>query len=185
MLVDSAVVVQIFKMLVSFQRRLGLKSRKQKETITDVVKNSFTTSFRPHLPMLGAISVSKTYELRPLLFWTIVVVVLGRIPGPLYADLFQRLKEPFTWRLKDEALQPPLPLSAIQALLVVSLWPLPCSKQFKDPSWLYCGVAIQSARYMGLDRLQPMPPLRSLGLTLKNAHAGRSAWLGCFYVGTE
>lgn len=99
--------------------------------------------------------------------------------------LFNRIHGPYDELVKAEILQAPLPLVKIQALLHLCVWPLPVDSQTKDPSWLYCGIALNSALYMGLHRLHPTPSLRSVGVASGSAQARANTWLGCFYVHTS
>lgn len=145
----------------------------------------FTERFRPQLPILGPLSVSRMFDTQPLLFWTIVIIVTSHLPGHPFEEQYHRLHEPFTKLLKEQIFEAPLPLHKIQALLYLCVWPLPVATQSKDPSWLYCGLAIQGARYMGLDREQPVPSLQSLGVASGTAQARINTWLGCFYVSTS
>ena len=141
----------------------------------------FTTFFRPHFPIIGPISLNNIYHSSPFLFWTIIILVSSRVqeePGSLYS----RIRDPYDRLLKTEALAAPLPLSKIQALLYLCMWPLPCEVQTQDPSWLYCGIALNSALYMGLHRARPMPSMRCMSVASGSAQARANTWLGCFYV---
>ncbi|KPM35789.1 hypothetical protein AK830_g10776 [Neonectria ditissima] len=158
-LVDSQLVIEAFRVYAEF--------------------------FRPQLPLLESISLHQVYQSQPFLFWTIMVIVSSHLPESPYVEIFARLHEPYLRLLKEEALSAPLPLHKIQALLYICAWPLPTDAQAKDPSWLYCGVAIQAARYMGLDREQPLPSPRTMGVLPGTARARINTWLGCFYVGTS
>lgn len=140
--------------------------------------------FRPHLPIIGPISMDYMYKDFPFLFWTIIIIVSSRLPDTPYAEVFKCLEEPYLAVLKNEIMEAPLPLYKIQALLYLCTWPLPVDKQTEDPSWLYCGIAIHAARFMGLDRNQPVPSLHSLGVVSGDAQARLKTWLGCFCVGT-
>ncbi|KAK7430476.1 hypothetical protein QQZ08_002995 [Neonectria magnoliae] len=141
--------------------------------------------FRPQLPLLEPVSLHQIYCTQPFLFWTIMLIVSSHLPEPPFVELFARVHEPYRRLLKEEALAAPLPLHKIQALLYICAWPLPTEAQAKDPSWLYCGVAIQAARHMGLDREQPLPSPRTMGVLPGTARARTNTWLGCFYVGTS
>lgn len=147
--------------------------------------DSFADVFRSQLPLLETISLHDMYLSQSFLFWTILVIVTSHSPTLAHQDVHRRLHEPYTKLLKEEALTAPLPLHKIQALLFLCTWPLPIEAQLKDPSWLYCGIAVQAARYMGLDREQPLPTTRSMGVTPGTRRARISTWLGCFYVATS
>ncbi|KAK8039027.1 hypothetical protein PG993_007438 [Apiospora rasikravindrae] len=142
----------------------------------------FATYYHPQLPILGRISMTDIYQSCPLLFWAIIAIVSLRMSEPAYQDLFRRLKQPYTDFLGREALQAPLPLQKLQAVLCVCHWTLGVKHQRLDPSWLYCGIAMNAAFYMGLNRPKPPPALRSIGVAPGNMEIRTNTWLGCFYV---
>ncbi|KAK8134129.1 hypothetical protein PG984_006141 [Apiospora sp. TS-2023a] len=143
---------------------------------------SFATYYHPQLPILGRISMSSIYQTCPLLFWAIIAIVSWRMSGPQYQDLFKRLKQPYTELLGREALQAPIPLQKLQAILFTCHWTLGVKSQRFDPSWLYCGLALNAAFYMGLNRPKPPPSLRSIGVVPGAMEIRLNTWLGCFYV---
>lgn len=122
---------------------------------------------------------------QPLLFWTIIIIVAWHVGGEGHSDVLQQFRQPYETFLQRQMLDAPLPLYKIQALVLLCEWPLGVDTQTRDPSWLYCGVAIQAARFMSLDRQQTIPSLRSLGVASGSLHARINTWLGCFYVSTS
>ncbi|KAI0105406.1 fungal-specific transcription factor domain-containing protein [Hypoxylon sp. NC0597] len=159
-----------------------------KQSVLEIMK-LFTKYFHPHLPILGPISLKAIHHSHPFLFWTIIVIVSFRSPLPSDDNLFARLHEPYMRMLRTEILRAPMPLSKIQALLFLCMWPLPVSHQHDDPSWLYCGIAVNAALYMSLHRSSPKagatPSLYSVGVMSGSAHERTNTWLGCFYVSTS
>lgn len=140
---------------------------------------------RPRLPVVGALCAQEAYENQPFLFWTIVTIVLCRLPEQHNIALFQLLRSPYERLTQETLIDAPLPLFKVQALLLLCNWPLPTEKQWKDPSWLYCGVAIQAARYLSLDRQQTIPSLRVIGVTSGSIRSRINTWLVCFKVSTS
>lgn len=177
--IEADSVVAAFKLYVCSPVTVSFKHN------THPPRSRFAELFRPQLPIGGAISVHRTYQSQSFLFWTIIVVVVSHIPGPPFEDMFARIEEPYMDLLRGEILSAPLPLHKIQALLYLCMWPIPVKMQQKDPSWLYCGIAINAARFMGLDRQQAIPSLRSQGVVAGDVQARTNTWLGCFYVGTS
>ncbi|KAI1803933.1 hypothetical protein F4811DRAFT_562103 [Daldinia bambusicola] len=157
-------------------------------TVIEAFK-SFTTYFHPHLPILGPVSLKTIHQSHLFLFWTIIVVVALRLPIASDETLFDRLHEPYLRMLREEVLRAPMPLSKIQALLIICMWPLPVAHQRDDPSWLYCGIAVNAALYMSLHRSSPRsgftPSSHSVGPVGGNARERTNTWLGCFYVSTS
>ncbi|XXH02208.1 hypothetical protein Hte_008576 [Hypoxylon texense] len=182
-----AVLIDDFELmgLESFELR-GIVVSKQ--SVIESFK-LFTSIFHPHLPILGPVSLKTVYRSHPFLFWTIIVIVSLRSPVPSDETLFTRLHEPYTHLLRAEALSAPIPMSKIQALLFLSMWPLPVMHQRDDPSWLYCGIAINAASYMGLHRASAKagttPSLYTVGVASGSAHERLNTWLGCFFVSTS
>lgn len=110
---------------------------------------------------------------------------MSHSPREDHVELFRQLREPYVRFLREQILEAPLPLYKIQALVFIIEWPLGVETQTQDPSWLYCGTAIQAARFMSLDRQQMVPSLRSLGVAAGSIHARINTWIGCFYVATS
>lgn len=86
---------------------------------------------------------------------------------------------------RAEILDAPLPLQTILAINYMTMFPFTISSQVKDPSWLYSGVAVNAAMYMGLHRTKPAPSLRSIGVYAGSPRARAHAWLGCFVASTS
>ncbi|KAF5712237.1 transcription factor [Fusarium globosum] len=145
----------------------------------------FAEYMRPRLPVVASLSAQAAYENQPFLFWTIVTIVLCRLPEPHSIPLFQLLRAPYERLVQETVTDAPLPLYKVQALLLLCNWPLPTDKQWKEPSWLYCGVAIQAARYLSLDRQQTIPSLRVIGVTSGSIRSRINTWLSCFSVSTS
>lgn len=80
--------------------------------------------------------------------------------------------------------QAPLPLSTIQALLFLCMWPLPVERQQHDPSWLYSGIAVNAALYLGLHRPNTArnPQQQQHQLEGGDALEKTMTWLGCVYI---
>ncbi|KAG5743742.1 hypothetical protein H9Q72_012096 [Fusarium xylarioides] len=140
---------------------------------------------RPRLPVVASLSAQAAYENQLFLFWTIVTIVLCRLPEPENIALFQLLRAPYERLVQETVTDAPLPLYKVQALLLLCNWPLPTDKQWKEPGWLYCGVAIQAARYLSLDRQQTIPSLRVIGVTSGSIRSRINTWLSCFSVSTS
>ena len=133
--------------------------------------------FLPELPILGGISIKAMHDTQPFLFWTIMAIATSRLP--LIHEIYPDIKGPYARLVGEEVLKAPLPVHKIQALLFLSTWPLPVTEQALDPSWLYCGVALQAVRSSGLDR---KPSVIGFMRASGEARDGLLAWVGCFYV---
>lgn len=63
-----------------------------------------------------------------------MTVVASRTTIPSFEGLYPQIAGPFQDMLKTEALQAPLPMQGILALLILCMWPLPVDKQVGDPN---------------------------------------------------
>ncbi|KAF9734089.1 hypothetical protein PMIN06_008064 [Paraphaeosphaeria minitans] len=156
-----------------------------KGTVADMIK-VFAAFYYPHFPVVNPnLSISAMYDTAPLLFWTLIAIVASRGPLPQHMALFEQLKDPYLTQLRLEILTAPVPLQTIQALIHLIMWPLPSPRQSHDCTWLYCGVAINAALYMGLHHSKPPQSLRSIGVPSGSPRARASTWLGCFLASTS
>ncbi|KAI8631640.1 hypothetical protein F5Y19DRAFT_463337 [Xylariaceae sp. FL1651] len=142
----------------------------------------FASLYHPWFPILGPININTIYQSSPFLFWSIIGIVATHTTIPLSEELFNQIAIPFQNMVRTEALQAPLPLQKIQALLLLCVWPMPVTNQPRDPSWLYCGIAVNSALYLGLHRPGPPPSFRPIRLSVGTPLERIMTWLGCFYI---
>ncbi|CAO2649469.1 Nn.00g068540.m01.CDS01 [Neocucurbitaria sp. VM-36] len=155
-----------------------------KDLVIDIYK-IFCAFYYSHFPILNPhISISALYESSPLLFWTIIAITTSRAILPSHQALNAPLKEPFLRRFQSEILSAPVPLHTIQAIAYLTMFPFPVRTQANDPSWLYSGVAVNAAMYMGLHRAKAAPSLRSIGVPSGSPRARANTWLGCFLAST-
>ncbi|KAI1124306.1 hypothetical protein F5Y10DRAFT_31978 [Nemania abortiva] len=142
----------------------------------------FASLFHPKIPVLVSVNINNIYNSSPLLFWTIIAIVASHTSVPSADGLYDQIAEPFQDMLRTEALQAPLPLQRIRALLLLCVWPMPVETQRQDPSWLYSGIAVNSALYLGLHRSGPPHPCRGPSGSSETPLERIITWLGCFYV---
>ncbi|KAI0551824.1 hypothetical protein F4679DRAFT_572120 [Xylaria curta] len=142
----------------------------------------FANIFHPRFPVLVSININTIYHSSPFLFWTILIITASRTTTPLFEQLFNQIIRPFQDMVRTEALQAPLPIQKIRALLLLCMWPMPVNAQREDPSWVYCGIAVNSALFLGLHRPNPPQPSRCRSGYPGNALERMTTWLGCFYV---
>ncbi|KAF2026640.1 hypothetical protein EK21DRAFT_92191 [Setomelanomma holmii] len=155
-----------------------------KDTIVEIFK-LFCNHFYPHLPILNpTISIAKLYDTSPVLFWTIVAVTTQRPVLPSHTQICESLREPFIKFFRSEILDAPIPLQTIQATNYLTMFPFPIRTQTQDSSWLYSGVAVNAAMYMGLHRAKQAPSLQSIGVYAGSPRARAHTWLGCFLTST-
>jgi hypothetical protein len=156
----------------TFQLRTFIIGR---ESVIDCFR-LFAGFFYPHFPTINPmISIAAIHSSSPLLFWTIIAIVLSREIRPGHITLFNQLESLYKTQLATEILKAPLPLQTIQALSYLIMWPFPVEKQPHDPSWLYSGIAVHASLNMGLHRSMP------LNANSESLHTRASTWLGCFF----
>ncbi|KAI1272491.1 hypothetical protein F5Y07DRAFT_379660 [Xylaria sp. FL0933] len=142
----------------------------------------FASLYHPKLPIVVPININTIYYSSPFLFWTVVAVVAAHTTIPSSEGLYDQIAAPFQEMVRTEALQAPLSLQSILALLLLCMWPMPVAVQTKDPSWIYSGIATNSALFLGLHRTGPQPPPSGHNGLSGNRLERIMAWLGCFYV---
>jgi hypothetical protein len=90
-----------------------------------------------------------------------------------------------TWpvrRLAAQSVMTPRSLPAIQALLILCLWPMPYAATIDDPSWTWSGMANQKALQLGLYR--PFQRLVEYAKgDLQVANSMQNVWMACVVVG--
>jgi hypothetical protein len=144
------------------------------------VSTSFIKHQYYHLPILNTRTpISIMQKNTPLLFWTIIAISCRYHHD--YCHLLPPLKDPYHELLGKALTTSPMSLCTIQALLYLCYWPFPCRKQPQDPSWNYCGTAINAAICQGLDSPKDYR-WRKLSTEEKNIRL--KTWLACFYIGT-
>ena len=146
---------------------------------------SFCVFFYPHLPIINpTVSIARLHESSPILFWTIMAITTQRPVIPAHQSISESLREPYLRFFRSEILNAPLPLQTIQAINYLTMYPYPIRCQNQDPSWLYSGVAVNAAMYMGLHRAKLAPSLQSIGVHAGSPRARAHTWLGCFLSST-
>ncbi|KAF1971835.1 hypothetical protein BU23DRAFT_470039 [Bimuria novae-zelandiae CBS 107.79] len=156
-----------------------------RDTVVGMFK-IFATFLYPHFPVLNPnLSIPAIYDTAPLLFWTIIAIVASHGPLPQHSALVEYVKEPYLAQLRVEILTAPVPLQTLQAIIHLIMWPFHTPRQSHDSSWLYCGVAVNAALYMGLHHSKPPQSLRSIGVPSGSQRARASTWVGCFFASTS
>ncbi|KAK0611667.1 hypothetical protein B0T14DRAFT_440320 [Immersiella caudata] len=142
----------------------------------------FYGHFHPQLPFLaGKATLLKDSLGYPLLAWAVVAVAARVSLNPMVNGIRARLTWPIR-RLAAQSIMTPRSLPAIQALLILCLWPMPYAAVIDDPSWTWSGIANQKALQLGLYR-----PLQRLVEYAKGdiqvAKSMQNIWMACVVVG--
>jgi hypothetical protein len=108
--------------------------------------------YHQQFPVLDVdIEPISTLNACPLLFWCIVVTASRNLP--LQQDLFRDLCKLLPSLLSELMIQRTTSVHSIQALLILSMWPLPVQRQSEDMRWIHSGIAMQMALQAGLHQV--------------------------------
>ncbi|KAH8892217.1 hypothetical protein GQ53DRAFT_841049 [Thozetella sp. PMI_491] len=90
---------------------------------------------------------NEVYEYSVFLFWTIVYVGSRKYEDP---TIVESLIKPLKQLARQSVFDPDDAISAIQAVVILCLWPLPTNSTFEDQSHALVGAAMQLAIQKGL-----------------------------------
>ncbi|KUJ07762.1 uncharacterized protein LY89DRAFT_742535 [Mollisia scopiformis] len=114
----------------------------------------FEKYYYRHCPILDtSMSFSSLHQSSPILFWTIIIIS-SRWHPTLHVQ-YNLFLEPYRHLLGQMLVNQIFFLETIQALTLLSFWPLAVPRQVEDPSWNYCGLITNAARKLGLDKARP------------------------------
>lgn len=126
----------------------ALKSRVFAAQDIDFYFDKYFESFHPYLPIVRIRGPDAIYNSGPLLFWVIMATACRRMPhdGGVFDFLVDAVKGDVWEAVSD----PPMSLSTINALLILSAWPLPTIRFMKDPSPIYASMLMNSCYLLGI-----------------------------------
>jgi len=131
-------------------------------------------------------SIARLASESPLLFWTISLIASQH--HETYNHLYKDLFYPHSQLLANTLNTAIRSLRRIHVLLLLCLWPIPQRRIFRDPSWMYIGVAVNSC--MTLNCHNPLP--RNLDVPrwfnlseYVDIRTQYLTWLACFAIGTQ
>lgn len=110
----------------------------------------FMTKYLPFLPIITSNSATELYHRSQLLFWSVILTAALSEPEPtLYMSLASLIKH-----LAIETCWTRTPRSThiIQALIILSIWPLPNEKVLDDCSYRFIGLGKNLSLQLGLHR---------------------------------
>jgi hypothetical protein len=113
----------------------------------------FEDFYLPHIPILEPVtSLNALYQASPFLFWGIIFTASHH--HPRHSPLYMRLHEPYQNLLGRCLVRQIHLLKDLHALLLICHWPFEIESQQEDPSWIHCGIAVNTGLYLGLNRLE-------------------------------
>lgn len=116
----------------------------------DELHECFMSKFVPFLPILTSRSATQLYVKSKLLFWTVMLTASLSEPEPtLYMSLATLIKQ---LAIETCWIRTPRSTHVIQALIILSVWPLPNEKVLDDCSYRFVGLAKNLSLQLGLHR---------------------------------
>lgn len=116
----------------------------------DELHARFMNKFLPFLPILTSRSATQLYVKSKLLFWTVMLTASLSEPEPtLYMSLASLIKQ---LAIETCWIRTPRSTHVIQALIILSVWPLPNEKVLDDCSYRFVGLAKNLSLQLGLHR---------------------------------
>lgn len=110
----------------------------------------FISKHLPFFPIFESNSATELYHKSQLLFWSIMLTSALSEPEPeLYMSLASLIKQ---LAIETCWIHTPRSTHVIQALIVLSLWPLPNEKILDDCSYRFIGLAKKLSLQLGLHR---------------------------------
>lgn len=110
----------------------------------------FMIKFLPFLPIITSRSATELYHRSQLLFWSVILTAALSEPEPtLYMSLASLIKQ---LAIETCWIRTPRSTHVIQALIILSIWPLPNEKVLDDCSYRFIGLAKNLSLQLGLHR---------------------------------
>jgi hypothetical protein len=111
----------------------------------------FFNLFHPFLPFLNPDRTPDEYFHRaPLLFWAIMAI--GSRHYSKEPELFSNLSGAVMRLVWSTVAEVPQNYHVVKALILLCAWPLPTSSTSTDPTFILCGIMMQTAMQIGLHR---------------------------------
>lgn len=126
----------------------ALKSRVFASQDIDFYFDKYFEFFHPYLPIVRTREPDAIYNSGPVLFWVIMVTACRKSPhdGGVFDFLVDSVKSE-VWEAVSE---PPMSLATMNALLILSAWPLPTIRLMTDPSLLFSSLLANSCYLLGI-----------------------------------
>ncbi|RLV91832.1 Transcriptional regulatory protein SEF1 [Spathaspora sp. JA1] len=110
----------------------------------------FIKQYLQFMPIITSNSATELYHKSQLLFWTIICISsLGEPDSTLYMSLASLIKQ---LAIETCWIKTPRSTHVIQALILLSIWPLPNEKVLDDCSYRFIGLAKNLSLQLGLHR---------------------------------
>lgn len=112
--------------------------------------DKFMLKLSPFMPIISSADATLLYNKSQLLFWTVMLTASLSEPEPtLYMSLASWIKQ---LAIETCWIRTPRSTHVIQALIILSVWPLPNEKVLDDCSYRFVGLAKNLSLQLGLHR---------------------------------
>lgn len=112
--------------------------------------DKFAKDYLPFLPIFNPSNATDLYYKSQLLFWSVILTASLSEPEPsLYMNLSSLIKQ---LAIETCWIRTPRSTHVIQALIILSVWPLPNEKVLDDCSYRFVGLAKNLSLQLGLHR---------------------------------
>lgn len=116
----------------------------------NILHDRFVDKYLPFLPIIKSNSATELYYKSQLLFWSVILTASSSEPEPtLYMSLSSLIKQ---LAIETCWIRTPRSTHVIQALIILSVWPLPNEKVLDDCSYRFIGLAKNLSLQLGLHR---------------------------------
>ncbi|GAV52144.1 hypothetical protein ZYGR_0AG01350 [Zygosaccharomyces rouxii] len=141
----------------------------------------FVTRFLPYFPIMYTNNAAELYSQSQLLFWTVMLTACLSDPEPsLYSKLAALIKQ---LAIETCWIRTPRSTHVTQALLILSIWPLPNQKVLDDCSYRFVGLAKCLSYQLGLHRGEFISEFTRTQTSMPDAEKWRTrTWLGVFFA---
>lgn len=141
----------------------------------------FMVNYLPFLPIMSSRNPSELYKQSHLLFWTVMLTACLSDPDPdLYMQLSSSIKQ---LAIETCWIRTPRSTHIVQALLILSMWPLPNRKVLDDCSYRFVGLAKNLSLQLGLHRGEFMWEFSRTQVSLPDAEKYRTrTWISVFFM---
>lgn len=120
------------------------------ESLANRLHDYFMKECAPYMPMFESSSAGELYARSELLFWAVMTVAAqGESDSELYMSFVGPVRELVASKCLLETTRSS---SIVQALLVLSTWPLPSEKMLEDMSSRYSSLAYSMGLQLGIHR---------------------------------
>ncbi|CCK68680.1 Sef1p KNAG_0B02380 [Huiozyma naganishii CBS 8797] len=141
----------------------------------------FVRDYLPFLPIMFTNSATELYSQSQLLFWTVMLTAcLSDSEPSLYVKLSSLIKQ---LAVETCWIRTPRSTHISQALLVLSMWPLPNQKVLDDCSYRFVNLAKSLSYQLGLHRGEFIWEFTRTQTSMPNAEKWRTrTWLGVYFA---